>query len=255
MAIGGAILPPAPVNALTQAVTYRLRMEQPYTISCWYKIVSPASGNYTYLPFAMNSDAKERDLIQITMSAGGGSSWLLYTLLNNVGSSTAFTYSVTTGNWIHVAMVRETSSILRAYVDGALQTSQTRDVSSRGATKLGYITPRANNFGTWAQAHFKAWTTALDANQIKQEMWSFEPRQKGGLIAWQPMIGSANGTFGQPDLADPRQIYVGSGFTSYPSPALITNTRYTPMIWWMPPATTTSIIPLVRHHMAQQGMA
>lgn len=28
-----------------------------------------------------------------------------------------------------------------------------------------------------------------------------------------------------------------------------------PQVWWIPPVTTTSIIPQVRHHMAQQGMA
>jgi hypothetical protein len=95
--------------------------------------------------------------------------------------------TVATGAWHHIAMVRESTTALKLYLNGAQSGSTvTNDVSARSAITGMYSL--ANGTTTeWLDgrvASLKAWTRALTLSEVQSEQNTIRPRDATSLYGW-----------------------------------------------------------------------
>jgi nitrate reductase gamma subunit len=94
----------------------------------------------------------------------------------------------------HVAMVRESATSCKAYLNGVLDSTNVTDITGRPAsTRMNVATRNAgSNPYNGLVGYQKAWTVALSANAILSEMRSVRPRhQLNSLYAWWPSRAGA----------------------------------------------------------------
>ena len=111
------------------------------------------------------------------------------------GSSTAVQGGTITNNqWVHLAMVRESATVLKAYVDGALAMTVTSpSVSGRSAAGLmGFGDVHGGIPFAGRVYAAKAWDTALLAGQVEDEMYLVRPRYLFGVWGWWPCFPGIN---------------------------------------------------------------
>ncbi len=100
------------------------------------------------------------------------------------------TYS--TNTWYHLAVVRSSSTDLKAYVNGTLVATNTSDVSGRDATQAEILAEmNTDNPFNGRIAAFKAWSAALSAGEILAEKDVGPPVRSSDLIIYTP-INAAN---------------------------------------------------------------
>lgn len=98
--------------------------------------------------------------------------------------------TVATGRWYDIAIVRETMSSLRLYVDGVLMLTQTKNVSGR-------TTPTRLELGGWTSSNLsrldgrisnlRVWQAALTAAEVQAERGASAPVRRRDLRGWYPL--------------------------------------------------------------------
>ncbi len=99
------------------------------------------------------------------------------------------TNTPTTGTWYHIALVRESASTYKLYVDGALEATFSNDVSGRPAPAemtVGAQWPSLGRPLDGRVAHLKAWTTGLTLAEVRAEKPYIAPIKSASLYAWWP---------------------------------------------------------------------
>lgn len=111
------------------------------------------------------------------------------------GSATSAAGStLATGTWYHIASVRESVAILKIYLDGALDSTNTRDITGRtAATRLecGAYTGANTNRPDARIDRIKVWTAALTIDEIQAEMHSIRPQRTADLYGFWPTFTGA----------------------------------------------------------------
>lgn len=103
--------------------------------------------------------------------------------------------SLTVGTWYHVAMVADSATTTKVYLNGVEDIAVTHDTrSGRSANdRQSYnniVIFGAANSGNTSIAAIKEYSAALTPAEIVQEMRSIAPRRLANLNAWYPMIDS-----------------------------------------------------------------
>jgi len=122
--------------------------------------------------------------LSITTAGGGGG-----------GSPTIVSGgSVAAATWLHLAMVRESNTVLKAYLNGALVATHTTDISGRSSVtrqEMGGQSASNNGPLDGRMAHAKMWDAALSVAEVINEMAVARPVRFANLWNWAPLWDSA----------------------------------------------------------------
>lgn len=151
----------------------------PYTVMLWAKIVTDT--NTFAAIWSLNSSSSVDDTL----------------LCNSDGTTFSVGVSGTVavggvngvvGRWYHLAMVRESTTALRLYVNGTLQATETTSVARATPTRfeIGALTSSNTIPFNGSVYNPKAWQlAALTAGEVNREMRAFAPvSQLGFLYGW-----------------------------------------------------------------------
>jgi hypothetical protein len=146
--------------------------------------------------------------------------------------------SWTVDTWTHVAMVRESTTSLKIYVDGAAVAALacTADVSGRTATSL-MTAMNYNQFGQAGKmADVKAWATSLTAEEVVAEMnskttvksspWGYWPMDDTGSVANCLVDSSGNSRNWSQAGATGNVLSVDSDYPTFEPPTTQTHFRW-----------------------------
>lgn len=114
--------------------------------------------------------------------------------------------SPSNGTWYHLALVRESATSLKMYVDGVQRASITADITGRlAATEMtvGDGTNRDSRMDGRV-AYLKAWSAGLTAAEVQQEMQVILPRRTANLYGWWPTL---------PGATERARDYSGNGYS------------------------------------------
>lgn len=102
--------------------------------------------------------------------------------------------ALSTGTWYHVAMVRESATSLKLYLNGVLDAEATQDVSARNPItrmELGAESASDSNPFNGRVAYIKTWDTNLSLAEIAVERWTIAPRRLANLRGFWPTFPGA----------------------------------------------------------------
>ncbi|HXV42413.1 MAG TPA: LamG-like jellyroll fold domain-containing protein [Anaerolineae bacterium] len=160
-----------------------------YTWMAWIYLVSDLNAVSNLFVFSDNSNgiteaaqtANDGVTLQINVRGPSGTGTVNGTLLN-------------VGQWYHVAMVRETTTSVKIYLDGVLDATSTIDVSTRGAaTRMEHGAKFSGNQQRSDSRQFaiKFWSTNLSLAEIQNEMRTIRPHRTANLYGWWPCFPGA----------------------------------------------------------------
>ena len=190
-----------------------------YTVAFWVRVDSYKSADYqTLFTFLMGGaewetimlDASNRLVIEAGVSGAG----------NRVNAASAFG----TGTWKYVALVRASTTSLKAYVDGAEVLSLTTNVSGRSAavSEFAFGSDTYNEDSNSSIAYARAWSAALNTTELAAEKVSETAVRSANLYDSWPMQANGNGANGNNLTAVGTVSYVttGPGFPVTVAPAI-----------------------------------
>lgn len=155
----------------------------PYAWMAWVYLVSDLNAIATLLS-ANNATGSNQDTIRT-----GADGTTIETRVSVASASTsAAGPSLTVGQWYHVALVRESVTSLKLYVDGVLVSTNTRDVTGRTAVLLiehGVLLTSSSPSDSRVD-RIKAWSAALTIAEVQAEMWSIRPQRTDNLYGFWP---------------------------------------------------------------------
>ena len=177
-----------------------------YTVAFWVRVDTNRNADYQILfTFLMGGneweslmlDASNRLVIEAGVSGTGYRS----------AAGTAFG----TGTWRHVALVRSSTTSLKAYVDGTEVLSLTTNVSTRSAavSEFTFGSDSYNEDSRSSSAYARAWTVALTTGELSTESGSASAVKTADLWGDWPMQAD-----GDDDTANARHL-TASGTVSY----------------------------------------
>lgn len=158
-----------------------------YTICGWLYVSASTGANAVI--FNLGSDGNNRDQVRISSS---GTSFSAAAAVGGAGGAGSGTAAVSVGSWYHVALVRESATSLKLYVNGSLDVTRTTDVSARAATttmNCGVEFTVSPLNGRLAFA--KAWSVSLTAAEVVQELQLGRPSRLASLYGWWPMLNGS----------------------------------------------------------------
>lgn len=185
-------------NAVAEAIRRTTNLpnyNSTYTMMAWYYVVNFTNtgfGNMDLMVLSAPSDASlPFDLIQITHSGAATPRQLILFTTNPQTAELGSQINGTT--WYHLAMVRESATSLKLYLDGVLDITNTLNVGT------SRVAPTHMDFGAWSLATsrtpdfrvkgIKVWAgTALTAEQIKIEMQTLRPHFYTNLNTFDPVF-------------------------------------------------------------------
>jgi hypothetical protein len=153
-----------------------------YTIMAWVYPVSNPSADMQ--PFSIAVDGSNLDQMR---TGSGATSWSVRSIVGGSAVATGTT-SVDYTTWQHLAMVRTDSSNVYLWKDGNQSTASNQAAGGRSAaTQLDVGNGRGGTTPMNGRMYaVKAWTVALSAAEIAQEMRSVRPVRLANLWGWWP---------------------------------------------------------------------
>lgn len=130
---------------------------------------------------------------------------------------------MTVGTPVHVAVVRESASVLKLYQGGSYANQASMDISARSATQREQIGTLNTYPGPVRLTAIKCWQAALSAEEIAAEMRAIRPLRLANLHSWHPAIAG--------NVTDALKDYSGNGrdWTARGSPSVAAQT---PAVSW-----------------------
>lgn len=179
------------VNASGEFV-YRTNVftpQNPYTAMLWVFLDSFAGGDDSGVMrcHPIGGSFGHMDSVAYVQSTGKTA---LRVIVGSTPTIVNGSATITTGAWRHVALVREGTSSLKLYIDGALDATNTTNTSSWTLNQplLAFgLSAGAGNRMEGRLANAKVWTRALSADEIIAEMNMARPVSFSSLWAWYPM--------------------------------------------------------------------
>jgi hypothetical protein len=101
---------------------------------------------------------------------------------------------ISTATWYHLAMVRESATALKLYLNGVLDATATQDITGRSAVtrmEIGAESSSDSNPFNGRIAAIKAWSTALTLAEVVNEIPTILPRKFSNLYGWWPCFPGA----------------------------------------------------------------
>jgi hypothetical protein len=166
-----------------------------YTLMGWYYI-SVDRDFYGTLAI-LNNASNEND--NLTLDADG-TTVAIYAANTGVTGST-----LSVGQWYHLAMVRESSSVVKLYLNGVLDLTNTTATGYFGATENLYVgdLPGTGQGFNGRAAGFKMWDTALTQAEVQAEVYTLRPQRFTNLLSWSPVF---------PGSGERTRDYSGNGY-------------------------------------------
>lgn len=163
--------------------TYFPNYNLPYTVMLWWQPNMSLPPAATFFLFAIRYDSSETDRVIWTASE---STPRLQVNTNPVG----FGGLGTTDVWQHVAMVRESTTSCKVYVDGVLAITNTSSIFLRSAAtnwSIGFAVAGGTDVNNSRFADCKVWSTALTVGEIETEMPTQAPVKTSNLWGYYPL--------------------------------------------------------------------
>ncbi len=177
-----------------------------YTVAFWVRIDTNRSADYqTLFTFLMTNNEWESIMLdasnRLAIEAGVGGSG------NRVNAASAFG----TGTWRYVALVRSSTTSLKAYVNGTETLSLTTNVSTRTGSvfEFAFGSDEYDEDSRSSIAYARAWTAALNTTELAAESASASAVKTSDLWGDWPMQAD-----GDDDTANARHL-TASGTVSY----------------------------------------
>lgn len=173
-----------------------------YTWMGWFYITTDTNDYTTFFSFNRNDST---NLYSEDWLGTGSNGTLLQLYVAPDGSSPVSVdgSDLSVATWYHLAMVRESATSCRAYVNGVATLQHTQNIAGRSAVVRmesgGCYTANQQSLNG-RTAYQKIWSAALTAAEIAAEMNTVRPQRFADLWLWTPLFGSG-------DLVD----YSGNG--------------------------------------------
>ena len=172
-----------------------------YTWMAWVDLVADTNASgHIWAAMSSGSDQwYDADWI------GTGSDGVSATVGCAVGGSSAGASGspMTVGTPVHLALVRESASVLKLYQGGSYTNQGSMDISARSATQREQMGMLNTYPCPCRLTSVKCWQAALTAAEIAAEMKSVRPLRLANLHSWHPAIAS--------DLTAALKDYSGNG--------------------------------------------
>lgn len=143
----------------------------------WYSIASINNDGFdSYEDLAILDSSPNK----FGIAVGAAGSWL---------GDNASSITPSANTWYHLAMVRESGTSLKLYVNGTLELTETDSVAARGsATRFEVGAFTSSNFNPYAGrvAGIKVWETGLTLAEVLQEMHTLRPQRFANLSMFTP---------------------------------------------------------------------
>lgn len=165
------------------STTYFPNYNLPYTLMFWWQPNMSLPPAATFYLFAIRRDSSQIERIHWVASEGAPKFQIN---TNAIG----FSGLGTTDVWQHVAVVRESTTSCKVYVDGVLAVTNTTDVGSRGAAtnwSIGFAFAGGTDVNNSRFADCKVWSTALTVGEIGAEMPVQAPVKTSDLWGYYPL--------------------------------------------------------------------
>jgi hypothetical protein len=164
-----------------------------YTVAFWSRVDSYKSADYqTLFTYLMSGsewetimlDSSNRLVIEAGVSGSG----------SRVNAASAFG----TGTWKYVALVRASTTSLKAYVDGTEVLSLTTNISARSAavTEFAFGSDTYTEDSNSSVAYARAWSAALNTTELAAEKVSATAVRTTDLWGDWPMQANGNDSSG-----------------------------------------------------------
>lgn len=171
---------------------------------------------------------------------------------NSGATITGSTLSAST--WYHIAMVRESASSCKVYLNGVLDITSTYNTTGRDNSDYDMFVAAITG-GAWAlnarYAAMKIWNRTMTASEVLQEMHVIRPAGADSLWGWFPMFPGATER-----LAD----WSGNG-RSWTANGTLTDEDPPPVSWGAQPlvfpyavAAAGGTVPVKYRHLQEQGI-
>ena len=158
-----------------------------YTVMCW---IRPSSISGAPCIFAVSAGTYSANGEELYISVSLGNRLTLYAVNGGTDGFGSPNGSVLSANtWYHVAIVRESTTSLKSYLNGVYEQTCTVSAASRSASSR-------MEFGAWSAGNndpfsgrihaIKIWNTALTEAEIAQEVYTVAPRKLDSLWGWYP---------------------------------------------------------------------
>lgn len=142
----------------------------PYTWMAWVYLVSDL--NATSIFYSLNRNDSASDMDEVRTTASGTILQIRAAIGGSVGTNVNGT-DLSLGVWYHLAMVRESATSLKLYLNGTLDITNTRDVTGRtAASRMENGARGTSNISRSDSrvAYIKAWSTNLTQAEVQAEM-------------------------------------------------------------------------------------
>lgn len=160
-----------------------------YTVAFWVKRKATVSYGHMWAASASTTQVSgnyvNSDFAGFTSD---GTGWRVSAYVGGSTAGDGGSGTCTLDTWYHVAIVRESATALKLYVNGVQSGATcTTDVSSRSAVGGEWI---GNFHGTYNAdieiAGFKSWSRALTATEINNEAGQYLPVDSAALVSCSP---------------------------------------------------------------------
>jgi hypothetical protein len=161
-----------------------------YTAACW--IIFNQLTTFDTLFCFSDGTANNRDILILDTTVGT----TLATRVNVGGAQTTQAGSTTlsTGVWYYVALVRDAQNSLKVYINGSLDSTNTRSTTGRAAIsnmRVG-VEQTTNNAINASMAHMLMASTNWSAAQLINQSRLIRPIWASSLYGWWPILIDTN---------------------------------------------------------------
>lgn len=158
-----------------------------YTVMFWVMIVTDLNAYSTFLSINANLPATA----EIVGTASDGTT-LRLSILQAAPDIGVNGSALTVGSWYHVAIVRESSSSCKVYLDGVLDISRSDSVSRSGPSRMEFGAHTSANLerGDIRICGVKAWSSYLTQAEVARERLTIVPRRFSNIYGWWPCFSN-----------------------------------------------------------------
>lgn len=151
-----------------------------YTLMAWVYVVATTGANATFWVID-NGTSNQRDQVRYTSAAA------LSTNVNNGGTNGS---TLSTATWYHIAAVRESNTSFKVYLNGALDITNTTNITGRTTTSMRlFVAQRGGGEGgNYRLYGVKAWSRSLTIDEVKSEINVLRPADTANLYGWWPIF-------------------------------------------------------------------
>lgn len=158
-----------------------------YTWMAWIYLVSDLNAVSVFWGF---NDGTTGNLDSVRTAADGTT---LRLAVANTTTTNVDGTNLSTGVWYHIAVVRESATSAKVYLNGVLNITNTKDITARAA--LTRMEHGRNNPGGLRSdsrvAAIKGWSTNLSVAEIQNEIYTILPKRIANLYGFWPCFPGA----------------------------------------------------------------